>query len=72
MCKCASLVRFSVERERFLKELKKALDDVNEYEKEILFPLATEQIEIDLDDGVKVNYPSFGKALKKVAGLSAK
>ena len=28
------------------------------------------QIEIDLDDGVKVNYPKFGRALKRVAGLS--
>ena len=28
-------------------------------------------IEIDLDDGVKVNYPKFGEALKKVPGLSA-
>ncbi len=33
-------------------------------------PLATKQIKIDLDDGVKVNYPKFGKALKKVVGLS--
>ena len=31
---------------------------------------ATQKIEIDLDDGVKVNYPKFGKALKKVAGLN--
>ncbi len=28
------------------------------------------QVEIDLDDGVKVNYPKFGKTLKKVPGLS--
>ena len=27
-------------------------------------------MEIDLDDGVKANYPKFGKALAKVAGLS--
>jgi len=37
---------------------------------EILFPLAVQQIEIDLDDGVKVNYNKFGVALKKVPGLS--
>jgi hypothetical protein len=35
-------------------------------------PLATEQVEIDLDDGVKVNYPKFGKALKKIVSLDAK
>ena len=29
-----------------------------------------QKIEIDLDDGVKHNYPLFGKALKKVVGLS--
>ena len=27
--------------------------------------------EIDLDDGVKLNYPKFGTALKKIAGLSS-
>ena len=44
--------------------------DREDYERDILFPLAQQQIEIDLDDGVKHNYPLFGKALKKVAGLS--
>lgn len=43
---------------------------MDEYERDILYPLATQQIKIDLDDGVKVNYPKFGKALKKIAGLS--
>jgi len=32
------------------------LNDCKEYEKEILYPLATERVEIDLDDGVLVNY----------------
>jgi hypothetical protein len=36
----------------------------------VLYPLATKQVEIDLDDGVKVNYPKFGHALKKITGLS--
>lgn len=40
---------------------------------EVLCPLATEQVEIiDLDDGVKVNYPKLGAALKKIVGLDAK
>ena len=30
----------------------------------------SQKIEIDLDDGVKVNYMKFGKALQKIAGLS--
>ena len=48
------------------------LSELKEYEDEILYPIATKQIDIDLDDGVLVNYNKFGKALKKVAGLSGK
>ncbi len=55
---------------RQIEKLKKTIEELTDYEKDILYPLATEQIEIDLDDGVKVNYKKFGKALKKVAGLS--
>ena len=61
------------ERTRALKEItraKKAYDTLEKYEQDVLFPLATERIEIDLDDGVRVNYPKFGPALKKIAGLS--
>jgi len=32
----------------------------------VLYPLATQRIEIDLDDGVKVNYAKFGKALRPI------
>ena len=39
-------------------------------EREVIFPLAQQKIEIDLDDGVKKNYPEFGTALKKIVGLS--
>jgi len=61
------------EKTKALKEIDKInsiLSELREYEDEILYPLATQQIEIDLDDGVKVNYNKFGKALKKVTGLS--
>ena len=53
-------------------KLKKAFKELEEYESEILRPLADEQVEIDLDDGVKVNYNKFGKALKKITGLTGK
>jgi len=53
-----------------IEKLKKMIDELESWERDVLYPLAAEQIEIDLDDGVKVNYPKFGKALKKVAGLS--
>ncbi|QDZ16293.1 class I SAM-dependent DNA methyltransferase [Humibacter ginsenosidimutans] len=51
--------------------LRSVLVELNEYEHDVLFPLATQQIAIDLDDGVKANYPKFGAALKKVPGLEA-
>lgn len=60
------------EKTKALKEIEKIrqnLDELDEYERDILYPLATRQIEIDLDDGVKVNYPKFGRALKKITGL---
>ena len=47
------------------------VNEVTDYERDILYPLATERKEIDLDDGVKVNYLKFGKALKDI-GLKAK
>jgi len=61
------------EKTKALKEIDKLnrmIHEMEEYERDVLYPLATEQVEIDLDDGVKVNYKKFGKALKKVPGLS--
>jgi type II restriction/modification system DNA methylase subunit YeeA len=55
---------------REIDKINKILAELREYEDEILYPLATQQIDIDLDDGVLVNYPKFGAALKKVSGLS--
>ncbi len=51
--------------------LRKVLVELTEYEHDVLYPLATQQLTIDLDDGVKVNYPKFGDALKKIPGLEA-
>ena len=47
-----------------------ALTELADWERDVIFPLATQRLEIDLDDGVKQNYPKFGKALAKVPGLS--
>ncbi|ABE75385.1 BREX-1 system adenine-specific DNA-methyltransferase PglX [Psychrobacter cryohalolentis] len=61
------------EKTKAIKKLEtttKMITEMEEYERDVLYPLATKQIDIDLDDGVKVNYPKFGKALKKVTGLS--
>jgi type II restriction/modification system DNA methylase subunit YeeA len=55
---------------RDIEALNKAIQELDTYERDILYPLATEKLEIDLDDGVKVNYPKFGKALKPIPGLT--
>jgi hypothetical protein len=63
------------DRTRALKEtdrLNKVLAELDDYERDVLYPKATEQINIDLDEGVKVNYLKFGTALKKIVGLEAK
>jgi len=63
------------EKTKALKEIEKItkmIAEMEEYEREVLYPLATEQVEIDLDEGVKVNYPKLGAALKKIVGLDAK
>lgn len=60
------------EKTKALKDIEKTskmITELEEYEREVLYPLATQQIEIDLDDGVKANYPKFGAALKKIPGL---
>lgn len=55
-----------------LEQIRKSIKELEDYERDTLYPLATRQIAIDLDDGVKVNYPKFGEALKKIPGLDAK
>jgi len=69
----ASVSSSPVEKNKATKEiskLKSMIEELNQWEHEVLYPLAGKRIEIDLDDGVKVNYPKFGTALKKIAGLS--
>ena len=63
----------AADKAKALKEiakLKKDLKELEDYERNVVYPLTARQVEIDLDDGVKVNYNKFGKALKKVTGLS--
>ena len=51
--------------------MRKILLELDEYEHDVHYPLASENIEIDLDDGVKANYPKFYPALKRIPGLEA-
>jgi hypothetical protein len=55
-----------------IEQVKKMLAELEDYERDVLYPLAIKQVAIDLDDGIKVNYPKFGAALKKIPGLDAK
>lgn len=44
--------------------------ELTDWERDVIYPLANERVDIDLDDGVKKNYNKFPHALAKVAGLS--
>ena len=57
-----------------IEELKKILAELDDYERETLYPLYTHQVKLalDLDNGVKFNYAQLGAALKKIPGLDAK
>ncbi|WP_130873234.1 BREX-1 system adenine-specific DNA-methyltransferase PglX [[Pseudopropionibacterium] massiliense] len=64
----------SREKAAALKEaerLRNILVELSEYEHDVLYPLASKQVAIDLDDGVKANYPKFYPALRKIKGLEA-
>jgi type II restriction/modification system DNA methylase subunit YeeA len=54
-----------------IEDLKKNIAELESYERDVLYPLATEQKKIDLDMGVRHNYGLFGAALKKIVGLDA-
>ena len=61
------------QKTKALKEIEatgKQIEELDGWERDVLFPLATQKIEIDLDDGVKANYPKFGAALKAIKGLN--
>jgi type II restriction/modification system DNA methylase subunit YeeA len=60
------------EKTKAIKEitmLNKTIEELKDYERDVLYPLAIQQVQLDLDDGVKVNYPKLGAALKKVFSL---
>ena len=52
--------------------LRRDLTECEDYERDVLFPLATRNVEIDLDDGVLVNYLRFGHALASVPAIEKK
>lgn len=49
----------------------KQVAELTEWERDVVYPMAQQKIAIDLDDGVKRNYPLFAGALKPIKGLEA-
>lgn len=54
------------------ERLRKILLELSEYNYDVLYPLASQQIVINLDEGVLVNYLRFGKALAKIPEIEKK
>ena len=50
-------------------KINKVIKECQDWEKEALLPLAQQRIKLDLDDGVKVNYPKLQNVLAKISGL---
>ena len=62
--------REKIQAVKDIDKTKKILKELSDYEQAVLFPLATEKIKIDLDDGVKINYNKFTGAVQKISGLT--
>lgn len=56
----------SVKDHKEADRLRRVLVELGEYEHDVLYPLATRQLPLDLDDGVLLNYLRFGRALKDI------
>ena len=54
------------------EKITKVLKECQAWEQDALLPLAQQRIELDLDDGVKVNYLKLQDVLAPILGLAAK
>ena len=52
-----------------MSRLNAQIAELTEWERDVVYPMAQKKIAIDLDDGVKRNYPLFAGALKPIKGL---
>ena len=71
----AARQRLEPERTAARKEaekITKVLKECQAWEQDALLPLAQQRIELDLDDGVKVNYLKLQDVLAPIPGLAAK
>lgn len=64
--------KLKIALEKEITTLGKQIEELADYERDLfeLVSKSREELTIDLDDGVKVNYPKFGGVLKKIPGLS--
>ena len=53
-------------------KLRRIVNECKAYEDDILYPLATRNMPIDLDDGVLVNYLRMGKAVRTIPAIEKK
>jgi hypothetical protein len=53
------------------EKITKVLHECEEWERNSLLPLAQQRVELDLDDGVKVNYLKLADVLAPIPGLAA-
>lgn len=54
-----------------IETLKKTIDELDNYERDVLYPLAMQKMELILDHGVKANYTKLGRALRTIPGMNA-
>ncbi|MCI0388061.1 MAG: BREX-1 system adenine-specific DNA-methyltransferase PglX [Acidobacteria bacterium] len=66
----ASSARDKTAARKEADKLTKILRECEEWERQTVLPLAQARIELDLDDGVKVNYQKLGEALAPIPGLT--
>lgn len=59
----------SVKDQAEADRLRRVLTELRDYEHDVLYPLASQQIEINLDDGVLVNYLRMGSATRAIKEL---
>ncbi|BDU00127.1 BREX-1 system adenine-specific DNA-methyltransferase PglX [Nocardia sputorum] len=61
----------SAKAQKEADRLRAILAELRDYEHDVLYPLDIQRVEIDLDNGVRVNYPKLYPALRKITGLEA-
>lgn len=54
-----------------IDRLNKQITELTDWERDHLYPMALQRIPINLDDGVKRNYPLFDGVMKPVKGMAA-